>query len=164
MLEMLRAHGLNAGPTQRPILAGAIAGLLADAVVLPLLRGFGGIDAIAGGVHSGVVPVMLMHAAVMSAAGAGYGLLFQRAANDPYGGWLFGMAYGFLIWMVVAVPILQWLPEKPVMIGLPGLGLYIVHVLWGLLVGLGFRYVHRPLQDRFGTNTLVAWLEGASWR
>jgi hypothetical protein len=106
----------------------------------------------------------MVHAVVMSLGGAGYGLLFQRAANDPSGGWLFGMAYGFLIWMVVAVPLLQWLPEKPVMIGLPGLGLYVVHVLWGLLVGLGFRYVHRPLQDRLGPHRLVAWLERASWR
>ena len=28
MLRMLQAHGLDAGPTQRPLLAGAIAGVI----------------------------------------------------------------------------------------------------------------------------------------
>lgn len=34
MLEMLRARGLDAGPTQRPLAAGCIAGVLADAPAL----------------------------------------------------------------------------------------------------------------------------------
>lgn len=37
MLEMLRAHGLEAGPTQRPLTAGAIGGVLADLPALALL-------------------------------------------------------------------------------------------------------------------------------
>jgi hypothetical protein len=37
MLEMLKAHGLDPGPTQRPLLAGAIAGVLSDVPALALL-------------------------------------------------------------------------------------------------------------------------------
>ena len=46
MLRMLRAHGLDAGPTQRPLLAGALSGLLADIPTLPLLSWFGSLDAL----------------------------------------------------------------------------------------------------------------------
>ena len=40
MLSMLQAHGLDAGPTQRPLLAGAIAGLIAAVPALAVLVGF----------------------------------------------------------------------------------------------------------------------------
>ena len=40
MLRMLQAHGLDAGPTQRPLLAGAIAGVSAVIPALSVLAGF----------------------------------------------------------------------------------------------------------------------------
>jgi hypothetical protein len=147
MLEMLRAHGLDAGPTQRPLLAGAIAGVLADIPVLILLGRFGSLAAIADAFSLSVPVVAFVHAAAMVAGGIGYGLLFRRGANDLAGGWLFGMSYGFLVWMVAAVPLLQWLPPYPLMVGPPAIALFAGHVLWGFVLGAGFKFVHRPLQS-----------------
>lgn len=147
MLEMLRAHGLDAGPTQRPLHAGALAGLLADAPVLLLLDRFGTLAAIADAFGIAVPVVALLHAAAMVLGGIGYGLLFRRGANDVAGGWLFGMSHGFLVWLVVAVPLLQWLPPQPLIVGLPAIGLFAGQLLWGLVLGAGFKFVHRPLQS-----------------
>ncbi|HEY1227035.1 MAG TPA: hypothetical protein VGF26_06905, partial [Ramlibacter sp.] len=86
MLDMLRAHGLDAGPTQRPVLAGALCGLLADLPALPLLHvmgTFARLEPVIGDVS------LWLQIASTALAGAGYGLVFQRAANDARGGWLF---------------------------------------------------------------------------
>lgn len=77
-----------------------------------------------------------------------YGWLFQRAANDPRGGWLFGMAYGFVLWMLGPIPLLQWAPEQPILTGYPAVGLLLGELLWGLILGLAFPFVHRPLRAR----------------
>ena len=45
----------------------------------------------------------------MLLGGVFYGWLFQRAANDPRGG-LLGLAFGFVLWMLVPIPLLQWRP------------------------------------------------------
>src|SRR3954470_19934701 len=55
-LRMLRAHGLDAGPTQRPLLAGAIAGLIADIPATALLELFGSLGAL--GPTTGASPVV----------------------------------------------------------------------------------------------------------
>src|SRR3954471_4851018 len=102
MLEMLRAHGLDAGPTQRPSLAGAITGVLAAAPTLALLAGFSTLRVLAGALGTSYFGAASIVIAALALGGIGYGLLFQRAANDVAGGWLFGMAYGFLLWLVAA--------------------------------------------------------------
>ncbi|HMC14465.1 MAG TPA: hypothetical protein VKI18_02465 [Albitalea sp.] len=147
MLEMLRAHGLVAGPTQRPWLAGAAAGAVADLPALALLAGFGTLAKLAAAAGASLPTVALLHGGAMVVGGVLYGLLFQRAANDAAGGWLFGIAYGFLLWLVAAVPLLQWLAPKPVVVGLPAIGLFLGQLLWGLVLGLTFKYIHRPLQS-----------------
>lgn len=143
MLEMLRAHGLDAGPTQRPAIAGAICGVLADIPAIALLYAFGTFERLTPVV--GDVSVLLQVAST-ALAGAGYGLLFQRAANDAKGGWLFGMAYGYLVWQAVSVPALQWVPPQPLLDGMPSLGLLLAHLLWGLVAGLVFPIAHGPLK------------------
>src|SRR5215218_1320902 len=145
MLRMLRAHGLDAGPTQRPLLAGALSGLLADIPVFPLLALFGSLNAFSFAVGASAVTAGLAFGSVMLLGGLLYGALFQRAANDPRGGWLFGMAFGFVLWMLGPVPLLQWLPERPIMIGNPATGLFLGQLLWGLGLGLVFPFVHRRL-------------------
>ena len=166
MLEMLRAHGLNAGPAQRPLLAGALAGVLADVPALVLLQACGALpEMAAAAAHpTGQPAAALLHAAVMLLGGIGYGQLFQRAANDRRGGWLLGMAYGFLLWMVVPVPLLQWLPPWPLMVGLPAAGLFLGQLLWGLALGIAFPYVHRPLQAGLEGRRPAALSEGGGLR
>jgi hypothetical protein len=145
MLDMLRAHGLDAGPTQRPVLAGALCGVMADLAALPLLHAFGSFERLAPLVGEISVWVQVASTAL---AGAGYGMLFQRAANDVRGGWLFGMAYGYLVWQVISVPALQWIPARPLLDGQPAQGLLLGHLAWGLAAGFLFPLVHWPLKAR----------------
>ncbi|MBO1905867.1 hypothetical protein KHP60_12950 [Microvirga sp. 3-52] len=145
MLRMLQAHGLDAGPTQRPRLAGAIAGVLAAVPALAVLVGFQALDAPAQAIGTSVFAAGLAFAGLMLLGGALYGWLFQRAANDPRGGWLFGMAFGFVLWMLGPVPLLQWLPDQPILQGYPATGLLLSQLFWGLALGLGFPLIHRHL-------------------
>ena len=81
----------------------------------------------------------------MLLGGVLYGWLFQRAANDPRGGWLFGMAFGFVLWMLGPIPLLQWLPDQPILRGYPAAGLLLAQLLWGLALGIVFSPVHHRL-------------------
>ena len=97
MTGFLSAHGYDPGPTHRPMLAGAIVGTLATAPATAVLFLFGSMQTGARIVGLPVLVAFVAGAAVMSLAGAGYGALFQRSANDRRGGWLFGTAFGFLL-------------------------------------------------------------------
>lgn len=154
MISMVRAHGLDPGPTQRPLAAGALAGLAAALPAVAVLEGFGWLQALAhavGGAAIGRVVVALGCAVVLTVAGVLYGLAFGRAANDPLGGWLFGLAFGFLLWMLVPVALLQWLPAaaadgRPVFIGRPAMGLLVGALVWGAGLGAAFPALHRRLR------------------
>jgi hypothetical protein len=142
---MLQAHGLDAGPTQRPLLAGAVSAVIADLPAIAVLVPFGSLDAL--GRASGIATVLagLAYGGTMLLGGVLYGWLFQRAANDPRGGWLFGLAFGFVLWMLGPIPLLQWLPDRPILSGNPALGLLLGQLLWGLVLGAVFPFVHRRL-------------------
>ena len=79
-------------------------------------------------------------------AGALYGRIFSRAANDRRGGWLFGMSYGFLLWMLNPVMLWQLTTERPFVAGASAVGFFGAHLAYGLLLGLLFPFVHRLLQ------------------
>ena len=153
MLSMVRAHGLDPGPTQRPLTVGALAGLVAALPAMAVLDGFGWLEALAhsiGGDAIGSLAVALGCAVVLTMAGTLYGLAFGRGANDPLGGWLFGLAFGFLLWMLVPVALLQWLPVvengRPVFIGRPVMGLLLGSLVWGAGLGAAFPVLHRRLR------------------
>ena len=169
MLSMLQAHGLDAGPTQRPLLAGAVAALIADIPAAAVLVPFGSLDAL--GHAAGVATVLagVAYGGTMLLGGVLYGWLFQRAANDPRGGWLFGLAFGFVLWMLGPVPLLQWLPDRPILSGNPAIGLLLGQLFWGLVLGVVFPLVHRGLhaglEDRqrgneggIGPEAVTRWL------
>lgn len=115
-------------------------------------------------VGTSIVTAALVQMGATALAGSGYGLLFRRAANDVRGDWLFGMVYGYLIWQSVAVPLLQWLPDKPLLQGRPALGLLIAHLIWGLMLGLVFERVHRPLQAGLDDEKSSKHARSAGWR
>jgi len=145
MLRILQAHGLDAGPTQRPLLSGAAAGVLATVPALAILLGFRTLSEPARATGMSVFAASLAYAGLMLLGGILYGWLFQRAANDPRGGWLFGMAFGFVLWMLGPVPLLQWLPDQPILRGYPAAGLLLAQLLWGLVTGMAFPPIHRRL-------------------
>ena len=145
MPRMLQAHGLEAGPTQRPLLAGAMGGMISALPALAVLIGFRSLDAPAMATGTSVFAVGLTFTGLMLLGGVLYGWLFQRAANEPRGGWLFGLAFGFVLWMLGPVPLLQWLPEQPILRGYPAAGLLLAQLLWGLSLGVVFPPIHRRL-------------------
>lgn len=148
MLKILQAHGLDAGPTERPLLTGMAASIVADIPALWVLQAFGSLGAIGQAANCSILTAALAYMGLMLLGGVLYGWLFQRAANDPRGGWLFGMAFGFVLWMLGPIPLLQWLPEHPIMIGYPAVGLLLGELLWGLVLGIAFPFAHRPLRAR----------------
>jgi hypothetical protein len=70
----------------------------------------------------------------------------MRAANDGGGGWLFGISYGYLLWMLGPVTLVQWVMARPVLVGGASRGLFAAHLLYGLVLGLLFPRVHRLIQ------------------
>ena len=81
----------------------------------------------------------------MAIAGALYSRLFGRAANDPRGGWLFGMAFGFVLWTAGAVLVLPLVSGGKAPAGSAALGVFLSLVLWGAVLGALLPFVHRPL-------------------
>src|SRR4029078_12564975 len=145
MLSMLQAHGLDSVPTHRPLLAGAVAAVIADLPATAVLGPFGSLEKLAHAAGIATVLSALVYGGTLLLGGMLYGWLFQRAANDPRGGWLFGLAFGFVLWMLGPVPVLQWLADQPILRGYPAAGLLLAELLWGLAVGLVFPLVHRHL-------------------
>src|SRR5256885_6075664 len=106
MPAFLGAHGYDPGPTQRPLLAGAISGILATGPAIAILYAFGSLKVEAAILHHSQLATIGAGWLVMALAGAAYGRLFGRAANQVRSGWLFGMAFGFAIWAAGAVMVL----------------------------------------------------------
>jgi hypothetical protein len=152
MLSILQAHGLDAGPTQRPLLAGAVSSLISDVLAAPVLAAFGSLNALGEASGMPIGASGFAYAGMMVLGGLLYGGVFQRAANDPRGGWLFGLAFGFVLWMLGPIPLLQWLPDRPLLTGYPAMGVLLGHLLWGLVLGSVFPLVHRRLYSGLGDD------------
>ncbi len=148
MAGFLSAHGYSPGPTQRPLLAGAIAGLLATAPAIALLYAFGSLEVEARILGLGILGTLLAGWPLMAIAGALYARLFGRAANNVHGGWLFGMAFGFVIWAAGAVLVLPIASGGEAPAGTAALGVFLSLVAWGGALGAILPFVHRPLHRK----------------
>lgn len=149
MFEHLRAHGFDPGPSQRPRTAGAMSAAFASPVALVILERSG---AVAWLEASARIPRAITATAIvvaLVAAGVAYAWTFRRAANDRRGGWMFGMSFGFVVWMVVTAALRAF---GVVAIGLPAIGLFGALVLHGAATGLVFPWVHRPLMRPVGAS------------
>lgn len=80
--------------------------------------------------------------------GGVYGRVFMRAANDRRGAWLFGIAFGFLLWMLGPGTAVYWLGFGPLATGRASQALLAAHLLYGLVLGLVFPLVHAVVQRR----------------
>jgi hypothetical protein len=143
----VRAHGYEAGPTQRPRLAGALAAACAEAPTLAALWLAGTLQALAEAIDVPLAYVVLLHVLLVLLAGVIYGQTFQRAANSRDGGWLLGLSFGFLCWVAGPVTALEWVTNRPLIVGQQALGLFLAHLLWGLLVGLLYPIIQCRLQS-----------------
>lgn len=146
MAGFLSAHGYDPGPTQRPLLAGAISGLVATVPAVALLHFSGALEVEARILNLSVLATIAAGEVVMAAAGAAYARVFGRAANDERAGWLSGMAYGFALWAAGAVMILPLASGGRAPAGTAAIGVFLSLVLWGAALGTLLPWVHRPLQ------------------
>lgn len=145
MPGFLSAHGYDPGPTQRPALAGAAAGIAATIPAIAILALFGSLRVEADILKLSIGATLAAGWSSMALAGALYGALFRRAANDRSGGWLFGMAFGFLLWTAGAVMVLPLASGGLAPGGKAAIGLFLSLLTWGTTLGLLFPRVHRRL-------------------
>jgi hypothetical protein len=146
------AHGQMAGPGERPRLAGALAG----AASLPLLSGSGAGSNIAHGLGTATWTVAVLYCIGAMLAGVVYATVFGRAANDRRGGWLFGIAYGFLLWTLGPVTILQAVLQRQLVVGTAAMGVLGASLASGLLLGVLFRPVHVLLRKGLASAQQVS--------
>jgi hypothetical protein len=143
MSGFLSAHGYDPGPTQRPLTAGAIGGLLATVPAIALLHLIGSLEVEAHILGLSVIGTIVAGCLVMALAGAVYARLLGRAANDVRGGWLFGMAFGFALWAAGAVFILPLAGNGQLPAGAAATGVFLSLVLWGGCLGGLLPFVQR---------------------
>lgn len=154
MAGFLGAHGYDPGPTQRPALAGVISGVLATLPAIAILYAFGSLEVEA--TILGLSQPLTIGAGlpIMAVAGAVYGRLFGRAANEVRGGWLFAMAFGFALWAAGAVLVIPLASGGLAPAGEAAIGVFLSLVAWGAALGIAYPFVHRPLHE--GLETAAA--------
>ena len=145
-IPFMRAHGQRPGPGQRPKTAGAVSGAAAGLLALPVLELSGAADSLRLALATSNWQIAILYVGFAVLAGLVYGGLFQRAAADRQGGWLFGISYGFLLWMLGPIALLQTIAGHPLAVGTPAMGVLGANLVSGLVLGLLFRQAHRLVQ------------------
>jgi hypothetical protein len=138
MPSFLAAHGYDPGPVQRPVLTGAVAGLLGTVPATLVLWAFGSLEVEADILGLAMWQTLAAGAIAMTVCGGLYGALFQRAANDGRGGWLFGMSFGFVLWTGGAVLLLPVFSNGRAPAGVAAIGLALSFLTWGAFAGGAF--------------------------
>ena len=95
---------------------------------------------------------------LMAFAGALYARLLGSAANDPRGGWLFGMAFGFALWAAGIVFILPIAGDGQLPAGAAATGVFLSLVLWGGGLGGVLPFVHRLLHGQLNDAAIATHL------
>ena len=147
MAGFLAAHGYDPGPTQRPLLAGALSGLVATIPAIAMLRGFGSLKVEAAIFGWSQLSAVAIGLPIMALAGAVYARLFGRAANEVRGGWLFGMSFGFALWASGAVMIIPLATGGVAPAGKAAAGLFLSLVAWGAGLGAIHPFIHRRMHE-----------------
>jgi len=145
MATFLGAHGYTPGPTQRPLLAGIMTGVVATVPAIAILYLFPSLRVEARILRLTEAMTVAAGCAAMAAAGAVYGRVFGRAANDRRGGWLFGMAFGFALWAAGATMTLPFASGGTVPAGKAAIGVFLAFIAWGAALGALYPHVHRRL-------------------
>jgi hypothetical protein len=158
MQTFLKAHGYDPGPLQRPVLAGAATGLAASLPACAILAATGSLAVEAKLLGMTMPATIATGTAAMMLAGAAYGKLFRRSANDRRGGWLIGMAFGFLIWSGGAMMVFGITSGGFVPGGLAAIGILLALLAWGTALGASFPTIHASLNIRM-TDSRIARLD-----
>jgi len=151
-MQYMRAHGNMPGPTQRPYMTGAIGGLLAEIPAAALLFWSGALESASRFFSINLWLTISLDAALMILAGTIYAAIFKRAANDRRGGWLFGAAYGFLLWMLTPFTLWQLITSRPIVVGTAAMGVFGARIVYGLILGLLYPHIHARLQKKLKSS------------
>lgn len=143
----LDAHGYDPGPSQRPLLSGALSGIIGTVPAIAVLVAFGSLSVEAHILGISPIATLGIGWVAMALAGAAYAGFFGRAANAPRGGWLFGMAFGFALWAAGAVLVLPLVTGGRTPAGWQAVGVAVSLIAWGLATGILVPFVHRPLHE-----------------
>jgi hypothetical protein len=127
---------------------GLLAGTLGAMAALPLLWTTGAVATLSAWAGQPQWLLAGVGAGLLAGVGALYGRVFMRAANDARGGWLFGISYGFLLWMLGPFTLLPWITAHPPVSGGTARVLFAAHLLFGLLLGFLFPLLHRLIISR----------------
>ena len=147
MAGFLSAHGYDPGPTQRPLTAGAISGIAAALPAVAILWLFGSLQIEARILSLSIAATLGLGFGTMAIAGAVYGVLFGRSANDRRGGWLFGMAFGFALWAAGAVLVLPIVSGGQTPAGPAAAGVFLSLLVWGCGLGTAMPFIHPHLHE-----------------
>ena len=153
MATFLSAHGYDPGPSQRPLLAGAISGVVATLPAVPILFALGSLDVEARILGMSTLLTLALGWAAMALAGAVYARAFGRAGNNVRGGWMFGLVFGFVLWAGGAVLVLPLVSGGRAPAGMPALGVALSMLAWGLAIGALLPFIHRPLHESLETGS-----------
>jgi hypothetical protein len=161
MIAFLRAHGLDPGPLQRPLLAGMATGFVAAVPAVAVLNIFPSFTVLADQVMDlSRIATALVLFLLFTLAGLAYALVFRRAANDKRGGWLFGAAFGFLVWMAAPLVVLPVITGTVMAAGLAATGFFACFLVWGTAVGGLFPFLHHRLHHQIGSEPRGRWSLG----
>ena len=147
-MQYMRAHGNTPGPTQRPFSTGIIGSLIAFVPFELVLRASGARVAIADAFGISIFQSTAVAVVVMVLAGIVYAAIFKRAANDCRGGWVFGASFGFAVWLLAPITLWQIISGHAAVVGIAAMGLFGSHILFGLVLGLAFPWIHFLIQSR----------------
>ena len=147
-IQYMRAHGNAAGPTHRPLLTGLLSGLVAAALALAIRIFSGALTSEASALGLGISTTISIDVAIFSLLGLVYALVFQRAANEMLSGWLLGISFGFLTWVVGPVTLWNWTTGIPLATGRAAVGLFASHLAYGLVLGAAYPIANRVTQTR----------------
>lgn len=154
MISFIRAHGYDPAPTQRPVLCGALSGVIAVIPAAWVFVGFGSFDVAA----TEVLRLSRLGAAILIVAAFGiggllYGALFRRAADDTQAGWVLGMSFGFVLWAAAPVVVLPLIGDGAMAGGRAAIGFLASFLLWGATLGMVFPLLHRRLRARISARS-----------
>ena len=147
MAGFLAAHGYDPGPSQRPLTAGAISGVIGTIPAVAVLLAFGSLKVEAQILGLPPPLTIALGVAVMALAGAAYARIFGRAANSANGGWLVGMSFGYALWAAGAVLVLPLVSGGRAPAGHAAAGVALSLLVWGFATGILMPFVHRPLHE-----------------
>lgn len=147
-IQYMRAHGNAAGPTHRPTLTGSLSGIIAAGPAIALRFWSGALESEEAALGLDIWLTSAIHLVIFALAALAYAYVFQRAANDVCSGWLLGISFGFLLWVIGPVTVWNWTTGKPLATGTAAIGLFASYLAFGLALGLIYPIVNRMTQAR----------------